>query len=500
MHAAAALFLLATAPTAQDAPIPLGPAKQLFLDDHLIASTEGATREIHPARKHPANPLIWPAEPWEGTIAVIYGSVVKDGDRYRMWYHGGSGVSYADSEDGIAWSKPNMGLVKIDGKETNVVIRRGAKDDDWNKIPHLYEIFGVHKDPRDPDPKRRYKMGYLSLQRDYKGPRPGKWHTSQRRGLGVAVSADGFHWRCAESWATEAICDGDTHWMFDPARSQYVLYGRTKHIHPDVAKVNAKDPWAKAKHWGRAVARVESPDFLRWTITDPGKAPVVMAADTKDPPGTEIYSMLVFPYGSVYIGLVQVFHNRPDQCHLDFQLAVSRDSVHFDRVVDGQGRRVTFLPCGPVGSWDRFNNSIANNAPIREGDELRFYYGGRTYRHSPYEGPDKGKPGGGIGLATIRVDRFASLAAPSSGGTVTTKPLLPTGTSLHLNAKSAYGELLVEMLDLKGTCLAQSKPIVADAVDIPVEWAEGTFGLQSEPVRLRFTLRNARLYAVWCAE
>jgi len=114
------------------------------------------------------------------------------------------------------------------------------------------------------------------------------------------------------------------------------------------------------------VARVESPDFIHWNITAPAEGPVVMTADTEDEPGTEVYSMLVFPYESVYIGLVQAFHNRPDKCHLDIQLAVSRDSIEFTRV----GDRSAFLPCGPIGSWDRFNNSVANNPPIEVGDEL----------------------------------------------------------------------------------------------------------------------------------
>ena len=78
---------------------------------------------------------------------------------------------------------------------------------------------------------------------------------------------------------------------------------------------------------------------------------------------------------------------------LDVQLAVSRDGVRFTRdrgtIAARQGARPTrtaFLPNGPVGSWDRFNQSLANNPPIAVGDELRFYYGGRTYRHAPYKG------------------------------------------------------------------------------------------------------------------
>ena len=133
-------------------------------------------------------------------------------------------------------------------------------------------------------------MGFLSIQRDYRGPREDPFHRGQRRGLGVATSADGIHWQLADNWATEAICDGGTHWMWDPKSSKYLLYGRTKHVAPEVTKAWGENDWVRRYFWGRAVARVESADFLQWDITDPGAAPVVMAADADDPPGTEIYS------------------------------------------------------------------------------------------------------------------------------------------------------------------------------------------------------------------
>ena len=86
---------------------------------------------------------------------------------------------------------------------------------------------------------------------------------------------------------------------------------------------------------------------------------------------------------------------------MDIQLAVSRDSVHFERVAD----RAPLLAVGEVGAWDRFNLSLANNPPIVVGEGLRFYYGGRNYRHGPYQGNDKGERFGGIGFATIPRDR-----------------------------------------------------------------------------------------------
>ena len=469
--------------------------KQLFLDDHLIASKEGVARTLCPVAKHPANPVLWPSESWEGSVAIVYGSVLKDAGKYRMWYHGGIGVSYAESNDGIHWTRPRLDLVPIAGNKTNVLFRRDPQAGEPAAPSHYYEIFGVHRDDGDPDPQRRYKMGYLSIERQYKGPSADPFHSGQRRGLGVAGSPDGLRWKTIDDFASDAICDGATHWMHDSAKDCYVVYGRTKSTLPDVQAAWSKEPWFGRYHWGRAVARISSPDFLTWDHTKPASAPVVLTADLDDRPVTEIYSMLVFPYGAQYIGLVQVFHSRPDAGYLDIELAVSRDSIHFTRVAQGE----PFLPVGPIGSWDRFNQSLANNPPVVEGDELRFYYGGRTYRHSPYDGPDRGRRAGGVGMATILRDRFVALESSFVGGQIVTKPLRLADGKLHLNAKADFGDIAVEALDLTGNLLARSQPITLDGLSVAVEWEKGKAPPTNVPIVLRFTLRNARLFALWCS-
>lgn len=476
-------------------PIPLDATRQLFLDDYLIATSENVTRQVHAVQKHAANPVLRATEPWEGEVAILYGSVLRDGDKYRAWYYAAGNVAYAESDDGLRWTKPRLGIIQVDGQDTNLVVGRSAAPGRPGFLPDFYEVFGVHRDDRDPDPSRRYKMGFLSLDRDYRGPREDPFHRGQRRGLGVAASPDGLHWKLLDGWATEAICDGGTHWTFDPKREKYLLYGRTKHVAPGLLEAWGENDWIRRYFWGRSVIRAESPDFLHWDVTDPGKAPVVMTADAHDPPGTEIYSMQVFPYESVYVGLVQVFHNQADACYLDLQLAVSRDSVHFTRV----GDRRPFIPVGPVGSWDRFNNSVANNPPILVGDELRFYYGGRTYRHSPYQGKDRGERAGGIGFGTIRRDRFVSLGASFDGGRIVTKPLKLQGGTLHLNAKADFGRIVVEAIGADGQTLARSKPICADGLDLPVAWEEGNLENVAGPVALRITIQNALLFALWCS-
>jgi hypothetical protein len=336
-------------------------------------------------------------------------------------------------------------------------------------------------------------MGFLSIDWEYKGTDGDPWHKGQRRGLGVAGSPDGLHWTLIDHWSTEAIVDGATHWMWDAPGARWVLYGRTRKALPEVIETWKTNAWFKEAFSGRAVARVESRDFLKWDFQKPDTAPVVLTADLQDKPGTEIYSMKVFPYEGIYLGLVQVFHAVIDDSTLDVQLAVSRDGTHFTRV----GDRATFIPVGPVGSWDRFNLSLANNDPIVVGDELRLYYGGRMYRHGPYQGADKGPEKSGIGFATLRRDRFVAMESSFDGGELTTRPVLLQGKNIYLNAMAPFGKIVVEVLDAEGKALATSKPVQRDGIDLALEWPE-EFKLPEAPVVLRFKLENARLYSFWC--
>jgi hypothetical protein len=203
--------------------------------------------------------------------------------------------------------------------------------------------------------------------------------------------------------------------------------------------------------------------------------------------------MFVFPYESVYIGLVQRYIANPDHATLDYVLAVSHDSVHFERVED----RTPFMTLGRVGDWDRFIHVMANNPPIAEGNDLRFYFDGRPYRHEPYDGRDSGPMTGALGFATVKRDRFVALEASFDGGTFETPPLTLKNGALHVNAKSDAGEIRVEALDASGKVVARARPIRADGVDIPVRWETGAPPESGAPVRLRFSLKNARLFALW---
>lgn len=116
-----------------------------------------------------------------------YGTVIRVGDEFRMWYlglgdrEGEDGrahdlfVCYATSQDGVSWEKPSLGLVEYGGStHNNRVLIRGLEESDRHYAAViLYE-------PEDPDPSRRFKM-VLELA---------KYHGQ----LSVAYSADGLEW------------------------------------------------------------------------------------------------------------------------------------------------------------------------------------------------------------------------------------------------------------------------------------------------------------------
>ena len=486
--------------------IRIGQQRQLFLDDYLVASSEGVTRRVCPVVKHPANPVIRPTEPWEPEGYIAYGSVVYDAEEriYKAWCQGvggsldeltglpGGGVYQFISDDGITWRKNLSDAVPVNGHPSHLV---SLWSPGWprEEKPPFFEIFGAFKDEREPDPARRYKLGFLYLKFNYYGPGEHPRHPGQLRGLGVAFSPDGMRWEALENPVTLATSDGATHWFRDPVTGHFVMYGRGRQITPEFQAKYENDP-RFVNNAGRAVRRAESPDFLHW---EPADGQLVLSADVDDGPGDDIYGMNVFPYEGIYIGLVQVFHHYEEHAWLEIQLAVSRDNIHFERVND----RSPFIPVGGVGAWDRFNNSLATNPPHRVGDALHFYYGGRNYVHSgACKGPDNGKDAGlsfraGVGFGSIKLDRFCAMEATFDTGVLRTKPLLLDGRSLHMNVEAPFGRIGVRLLGPDGAELCGTAVQETDGIDLPLDL--DLAGCGGQPVSVEFHITNARLYSFW---
>jgi len=108
---------------------------------------------------------------------------------------------------------------------------------------------------------------------------------------------------------------------------------------------------------------------------------------------------------------------------------------------------------------------------------------------------------------TLRPDGFISVHAPYAGGELVTKPFLFGGDAaveaLRLNfATSAAGGIKVEVQDAAGNAipgftLEESIELIGDDFDRTVDWqGKSSIGqLTGQPVRLRFVMHDADLYA-----
>ena len=455
--------------------------RQLFLDDSGIEHVEGLTRTMHFPVKRGA--VIVPDRAWETALQTRSAPAWDVADQcYKLWLitstpePGVAGTTYVESRDGIAWTKPILRQYVYQGSSENNFV---AVDPELQWPENAIE--NVVYDADDPDPDRRYK-GFLGCY----GRQP-------------MVSPDGVHWR---RLAVPEIPSQD---------ESNLSYDRLTHTF--VATLKQSGPY------GRAHTLSTSTDFEHWTEPE-----LVFHADAEDQElaverirarlsntrlqqtvyndsaayNADIYNVGLFRYEGLYVALPSIFHctgksptGDTDGFHL-IELACSHDLRTWQRL----GDRQTFIGPSPAGegAFDTMQ-LLPPSAPVVRGDELWFYYTGIKYRVQPEAADPKA---GAICLAVLRRDGFISLDATQERGTVLTKPFVLPGNRMSVNVDATGGVLDVAVLDIAGEVLATSVPITGDRPGIAVRWEEGDLtNLGPRPVRIRFTLRDARLYSFW---
>ena len=113
------MFVLVSVTVAEE-PINIGSRRELMVDQHLIDKMIGVRLVLH--HPTPRDIALVHDKPWEGSVCG-YHSVFQDGDRYRMYYYGSQKTvtrgklvapheyvtCYAESRDGVRWTKPELG-------------------------------------------------------------------------------------------------------------------------------------------------------------------------------------------------------------------------------------------------------------------------------------------------------------------------------------------------------------------------------------------------------
>ncbi|MBI3943949.1 MAG: hypothetical protein HY326_13105 [Chloroflexi bacterium] len=228
----------------------IGSRWELFVDDFLIESLQGATLQLHhPVPQEVALPF---DAPWEGNGSHYITMMRVDGE-FRAYYRGlrpeGEAVTaVATSPDGITWQRPNLGLFEWEGSRENNIIWMG-------EASHTFAPF-LDSNPTAL-PGQRFKA-VADL-------RPGG---SRGKGSGLVpfVSEDGFHWQQLQSEPiiTDGAFDSQNLAFWDAYRHEYVAFFRDFFLHPVTSEKI------------RGIKYAHSPDFLHWSDPvwlDYGNAP-----------------------------------------------------------------------------------------------------------------------------------------------------------------------------------------------------------------------------------
>jgi hypothetical protein len=447
--------------------IPIDLGRQLLVDDFLIEKTD-LKRTFHRPTPHMDSPVLRPEKPWEKESAAPMAMVFSDGvwydpkDRlFKMWYMAGyaRGVALALSEDGVRWTRPELDV----SKGTNLV-HPGPRD---SAIVWL--------DSAEPDPKRRWKL--------FRSHGEGK-----RFGQSVHFSADGIHW--SERVVRSGPAGDRTTAFYNPFRKVWVYSLR-----------NGPGAPRRRQYW-------ETPDLVNgpmWQQYD--EPPLWTGVDGLDPPRDDLkvkpqlYNLDCVAYESLILGLFSIWRGdlnippgrpKPNEIGVGY----SRDGWHWHR----PERQAFIAPSEKAGDWNWGNVQSAGGCCLVVGDELYFYHSGRA---GVPGGQGKRDGGGSTGLAVLRRDGFASLDAGDAGGALTTRPLRFAGRHLFVNADANGGELAAEVIGADGKALprlslAECVTIRANGTKQAVKWTKGDLAVGAgQPVRLRFQLKNARLFAFW---
>jgi hypothetical protein len=501
---------IGAARTAAVEPIDIGSRLELLVDDYLVERLAGGA-ELRMHRPVPREVALVADAPWEGN-ACGYMTVFQDGDRYRMYYRGAHVVytadgytephrevyCYAESADGIHWTKPELGLFEFEGSKANNIVRDGIGT-------HAFVPF------RDANPACAPEVAYKAVAVG-----------GGEHGLYAFGSPDGIHWSLLSDKPviTQGAFDSQNLAFWDTLRGEYRCYLRDFREGRDIRTCTSQD----FLHW-------TDPTFLEYSSSFAFAHAGEASEDVKDTPGakyppgrvSELYTNQVIPYyraPHIFLGFPTRYIDRgwtESHTHLpelayrrlrgaksvregtavtDGMLMSSRDAQRFhvwpeSFIRPGLRRRDSWFYGDNYQSWGLVETKSAiEDAP----SELSAYVSEAS--HQPR--------GNQFRRYTLRIDGFASAQAPLSGGELLTKPLIFAGSRLVLNfSTSAAGTIQVELQEADGTpipgfALADCHEVFGDELERTVAWHGGSdvSGLAGKPVRLRFVLRDADLYSL----
>ena len=474
----------------------------LFAFDQVsIPLTQNLRLEMRNPQRYAENPVVGRGKPGspDSWAVQFYGSVIRENGKFRMWYVAAGEerteragprsapwqVAYAESDDGVHWNKPDLGLVEYRGSRHNNLVRLEPQSLGILNVKVLAE-------PQAPDPQQRYKMGAHVWF-----PKAGKRFGT----LAVFVSPDGLCWKSlhdvkpVDSELTEKdLVLPPIH--FEPVGGLYKWDGLYY-----AAGQNANT--AARRYHGRVVRMHCSDDFRTWSRTSTigfvrtPQHTLLGAGRSREGEQTH-EGVSVWNRKNVLLGTYGRWHGAKEwkDVTIDLGLLVSNDGVNFREPL----HEFTFLERGKDGDWDQ-GGVLQGQGFENIGDQTYIYYGAWDPRN--WEGAP---PRGGVGLATLPRDRFGDLLVDESGqgsgdyqqkkiacefvtANVTTKVDAMNRFFLNAGGLGANAALKIELLDdklrpLPGFSGDAAAIVRTSGFSTPIRW-NGTADVVGMPPRVR---------------
>ena len=453
--------------------IRMGSNREIFIDNYLIDKLNGM--QIIKHTPHDEGPVLYFDKPWEG-IFCGYCTIIKNEGQFRVYYRGlpvdgkdGSNTEttcVAESQDGIHWQKPELGLYEIGGSLKNNVILANDAPSSHNFSPFL-----------DTNPKANPLEKYKALAGE------------EKAGLRAYISPDGIHWKRLrdEPVLSGFAFDSQNVSFWSENEHCYVCYFRT---------------WTKGGFNGiRTVSRTTSDDFINWTT------PVEMSFG--DTPSEQLYTQQTSPYfraPHIYVAIGGRFMPGKQVLSDEEAKKLNVDPGYFKDCSDAylmttRGGNVydrTFMeafirPGIGMKNWVSRSNYPALNVVQTSPEEM-----------SLYVNQDYAQPTAHLHRYSMRIDGFSSLSAPYKGGEMVTKPFTFTGHELEINySTSAAGEIRFELqeengVSVPGFALEDSQAIIGNEISRIVRWKDSPElqNIIGKTVRLRVQMKDADLYSI----
>lgn len=428
--------------------------------------------------------------------ASIYGTVKREEGMFRMWYQGWPRmwgefgkdmciVCYAESDDGITWRKPDLGLIELEGGKKNNV----------TDLP--FHSQSIHCLPGE-DPTNRFRAFGTARE----GYMQGLFNKKVGRyGYYTAHSADGIHWTIEDEQPFYEHADVMTA-AYDPWDDSVLLMMKNNQFSHGLFRRTFFEGRWKNGLLGEPV-RALAPD----EIDD-------MHARMRGLNSADYYGVGLLPTAGPVLGFLWNFrHTLPLGDQEELKQYGNRGPVDLSLVyqLERGGRwlhlagRPDWLSAAEMPPWAAGCIYTASE-PLEVGDETWLYFTGTANLHGLHgHGVDRKQaladiPGGisKIGLAKWPTNRLMGFKAGVPGRVRLARAVEGGGQELRINAETAPGgRVRARLLDgegkpIEGFDFEDCVPLGQNALDHAFAW-KGGVPAQAELAEVE--LRDATLYA-----